>query len=127
VSDVQQTKEGATTESTDSGVATIVMTAKTTKVADLGMGRPLGGRFTPDGKTLYICDAVLGLLRITNPRQYPTSKVELVAHQFQDTDGTISKIHYANDLAIGSKSGKVYFTDCTYAESIHCIQQTTKY
>lgn len=91
-----------------------IMTAKATQVVDLGMGRPLGGRFTSDGKTLYVCDAALGLLRITNPHQFPNkSKVELVAHQFTDKNGIISKIHYANDIAIGSKSGKVYFTDST--------------
>ena len=94
-----------------------IMTAKATPVVDLGMGRPLGGRFTPDGKTLYVCDAALGLLRISHPHQFPKSKVELVAHQFTDDNGTVSKIHYANDLAIGSKSGKVYFTDCTYFSS----------
>lgn len=103
----------------DHGTEAKIMTAKATKVVDLGMGRPLGGRFTPDGKTLYVCDAALGLLRITNPHQFPKSKVELVAHQFTVNDNNnnrtvVSKIHYANDLAIGSKTGKVYFTDCKY-------------
>jgi len=92
-----------------------VMTAKATKVVDLGMGRPLGGRFTSDGKTLYVADAMLGLLRIDHPHQYPKTKVEIAASQVMDEDdGKMTQILYANDVAIGPKSGKVYFTDCEY-------------
>lgn len=115
------TIEPETVDANETPTTATILTAKATKVVDLGMGRPLGGRFTPDGETLYVCDAALGLLRITNPHQFPKAKVELVAHQFTMNDNTassnrtvVSKIHYANDLAIGSKSGKVYFTDCTY-------------
>jgi DNA-binding beta-propeller fold protein YncE len=92
---------------------TTIVTAKATKVVDLGMGRPLGGKFTPDGKTIYIADAFLGLIRVVNPHDFPKSKVELVASQVLD-NGTMTRIINANDVAIGPKTGKVYFTDGTY-------------
>ncbi|CAB9525415.1 STRICTOSIDINE SYNTHASE-LIKE [Seminavis robusta] len=94
----------------DDGATTKIVTAKTTKVANLGTGRPMGARFTSDGKTLYIADALLGLLRIVNPHDYPKSKVEIVANQVTDGNNT-TKILHANDVIIGPRSGKVYFTD----------------
>lgn len=86
--------------------------AKFELVKDLGSGRPLGGRFTPDGETLYIADAIQGLTRLRNPGD-PASKVELVASKITPSmsKGTPSAINLANDLAISAKTGKVYFTD----------------
>lgn len=77
------------------------MTAKVTKVAELGFGRPLGGRFDNDG-TLYIADAHLGLTRLKHPIH--ENKVELVASRVFD-NGEYSQILYANDLVIGPKTG----------------------
>ena len=76
------------------------MTAKVTTVAQLGFGRPLGGRFDKDG-TLYIADAHLGLTRLKHPIQ--ENKVEIVASRV----GEYSQILYANDLVIGPKTGKL--------------------
>lgn len=106
---------------------TIIITAKATLVKDLGPGRPLGAKFTADGSTLYIADAVLGLLRLRNPHD-PRSKVEIVAstvssmnddttttnHNKNNIGGQQSnRILFANDLTIGPVTGKVYFTDAS--------------
>lgn len=91
--------------------------AKSQVVADLGVGRPLGGCFTANN-TLYIADAHLGLIRLKNS---PTAKVELVASRVMD-QGRWSQILYANDVVVGPKSGKVYFTDCKWLG----IQNTRK-
>jgi hypothetical protein len=71
----------------------------------------LGGKFAADG-TLYIADAHLGLLRVPHPIS-EHSKVELVASRVQDSVGNYSQILYCNDVAVGPKSNKVYFTDST--------------
>lgn len=84
-----------------------------TIVADLGTGRPLGGKFTPKGNTLYICDAVLGLTRIRDVKDLRKSKLEIVTRTVVDSNGTVSPILYADDVVIGPKTGKVYFTDAT--------------
>ena len=90
----------------------VTVTAKVSLVHSLGMGRPLGGRFTMDGKTLYVADAHLGLTRLRHFQDHK-SKVELVTDTAVDADGNVSQILYANDVAIGPKTGKVYFTDST--------------
>ena len=94
----------------------ITITATSTVVADLGMGRPLGGRFDAHG-TLYLADAHLGLTRLKNPGSAAagssSSKVELVASRVFD-EGKWTQIMYANDVAIGPTTGLVYFTDCKY-------------
>lgn len=77
-------------------------------VADLGMGRPLGGCFT-NNNTLYIADAHLGLTRLSSPG----AKVELVASRVMD-QGQWTQILYANDVVVGPKTGRVYFTDCKW-------------
>ncbi len=82
--------------------------AKSHVIADLGVGRPLGGCFTADN-TLYIADAHLGLIRLRDP----TAKVELVASRVMD-QGQWSQILYANDVVVGPKTGRVYFTDCKW-------------
>ena len=88
-----------------------IFRAKPTVVADLGMGRPLGGCFAADN-TLYIADAHLGLIRLKNTQ----SKVELVASRVFD-QGNWSQILYANDVVVGPKTGLVYFTDCKLKSS----------
>jgi len=89
------------------------LTAKVTLVVrDLGGGRPLGARFTRDGEYLYIADAHLGLTRIRNPKNDPHAKVEIVASKVHVPEtGEWSQIRYSNDVSIGPKTGKVYFTD----------------
>jgi sugar lactone lactonase YvrE len=84
-----------------------------TVVADLGMGRPLGGKFTPKGNTLYICDSILGLTRIRDVKDVRKSKLEIVTRTAIDHNGTVTPIEYADDVVIGPKTGKVYFTDAT--------------
>jgi hypothetical protein len=88
----------------------ITSTAIVSVVADLGVGRPLGGKFSK-GNTLYIADAHLGLTRLRNPGS--GSKVELVASRVFD-EGRWTQILYANDVVIGPKTGLVYFTDCKW-------------
>ncbi|GKZ00314.1 hypothetical protein MPSEU_000984300 [Mayamaea pseudoterrestris] len=99
----------------DSNDATRV-TAKATDLHSLGAGRPLGGAFTADGKTLYVADAVLGLTRLHNPTD-PKAKVELVVDTIatKNTNGTLvhERLWYVDDVCIGPKSGNVYFTDAT--------------
>mmetsp|Transcript_8156 Transcript_8156/g.17625 ORF Transcript_8156/g.17625 Transcript_8156/m.17625 type:complete len:461 (-) Transcript_8156:201-1583(-) len=96
-----------------------ILTAKTTEVADLGMGRPLGGQFDKRGECLYYADAIVGLARICNlppPHEAassPKANVELLASRVQLSDGTYSPIHYADDVAIGPKTGHVYFSDAS--------------
>jgi sugar lactone lactonase YvrE len=87
------------------------VTAKVNFVKDLGIGRPLGGKFSPDGQTLYIADAILGLTRLKNPHD-PASKVELVSNAVMD-DGVMTPILYADDVDIGPISGKVFFSDAS--------------
>jgi sugar lactone lactonase YvrE len=94
-------------ESQEDGL-TILATA--IEIKDLGMGRPLGGAFAPDG-TLYIADTLLGLIRLKNPLD-PRSKVELVASRIK-INGTWSQILFCDDLSIGPKTGKVYFSDAS--------------
>lgn len=86
-------------------------TAKVTVVADLGPGRALGASFAPDGSTLYIADSVLGLTRLVNPFD-PKSKVELIASSVMD-GGVSTPIRFADDVVVGPKTGKVYFTDAS--------------
>lgn len=93
-------------EDQDDGVT---IHATVVEVKDLGMGSPLGGKFSADG-TLYIADTLLGLIRIVDPEN-PASKVELVASRVK-VDGQWSPILYADDVTIG-KSGKVYFSDAS--------------
>jgi sugar lactone lactonase YvrE len=80
-----------------------------TEIMDLGIGRPLGAKFSPDG-TLYIADSILGLVRVKYPER-AGAKVELVASRVR-VDGHWSPINYADDVVVG-KSGKVYFSDAT--------------
>ena len=90
-----------------------LVTAQTAIVKDLGNGRVLGGSFTSDGKTLYMADEVFGLTRIKDIHD-PLSKVEIVVSSVLDEKtGHLSKLYYTDDLCIGPKTQKVYFTDAT--------------
>lgn len=88
-----------------------IKTAKVTEVADLGIGRPLGGKFD-SGSCLYFADVLKGLCRICLD-QKPKPVVELVASRCQLEDGTWSDVTYADDVDIGPKTGHVYFSDAT--------------
>lgn len=91
-----------------------ILTAKATEVADLGMGRPLGGKFDKDGKCLYYADVILGLARICNlSSNKPNNNVELLASRVKLEDGSWSPINYADDVDIGPKTGHVYFSDAS--------------
>jgi sugar lactone lactonase YvrE len=134
-------------ESSESSPGPIANTAYTspTVVADLGRGRPLGGAFTKDGSTLYIADAINGLLRVKfldddksnnknskkiRVQQPPSAKqktqVEIISSRVSssavaDTDEATcsdgpkqsSLYGFANDVAIGPVTGRVFFTDST--------------
>ena len=91
-----------------------VLTAKLTVVREsLGNGRPLGGRFASDG-TLYIADAILGLTRIPkNVLDEKKHKLEIVTTHAVDAEGGRHKMNFMDDVTIGPKSGKVYFTDAS--------------
>jgi sugar lactone lactonase YvrE len=89
----------------------VTITAKADVVKDLGAGRPLGAKFTMDGKTLYIADTLLGLTRVQNVKD-PTSKVEIVASGVMD-GGRMSKFLYTDDVCVGPKTGKIYFSDAS--------------
>ena len=103
-----------------------ILTAKTTEVADLGMGRPLGGKFDKNG-CLYFADSLLGLARICNVQQQQStngtsidnrkSNVELVASRVKLDDGSWSPINYADDVDIGPQTGHVYFSDASDVKS----------
>lgn len=86
------------------------LTAETTEVAHLGLGRPLGAKFDAHGN-LYVADAIMGLIRVSFPEEKEQPKVELLASRVQLTDGTWSPILFADDVVIGPKTGYVYFTD----------------
>lgn len=88
----------------------VTILATTIEIMSLGVGRPLGGSFTRDG-TLYIADTLLGLIRVKNPLD-PNAKVELVASRVK-VDGMWSPILFCDDVAVGPKTGKVYFSDAT--------------
>jgi len=87
-------------------------TAKTTLVKAVGAGRPLGAAFS--GDTLYMADTVMGLTRIQNVHD-PKSKVQVVATRAMD-DEEETRIVFADDVAIGPKTGNVYFSDGTFHE-----------
>ena len=98
---------------------TPIQNVDTTLVVNLGPGRPLGGKFTYDGKTLYIADTLLGLVRVQNVENKKSqSKVEIVASSVVDKEGNESRILYANDVDIGPVTGHVYFTDCKLSKII---------
>mmetsp|Transcript_13631 Transcript_13631/g.22404 ORF Transcript_13631/g.22404 Transcript_13631/m.22404 type:complete len:425 (-) Transcript_13631:1622-2896(-) len=89
-----------------------IMTAKVTEVADLGIGRPLGGKFDSNNNCLYFADVLKGLCRICLDHK-PKPVVELLASRFQLQDGSWSDVTYADDVDIGPRTGHVYFSDAT--------------
>jgi Strictosidine synthase len=75
----------------------------------------------PPVETLYIADTLLGLTRIRNIHD-PTSKLEIVVRSVDlahfDGNATTTTISsspmvYADDVAIGPRTGRVYFTDAS--------------
>ena len=78
-----------------------IMTAKTTEVADLGVGRPLGGKFDKNNNCLYYADALLGLARICNISQSSSTKAypEIVAARVKLSSGEWSPINFAGKSA----------------------------
>jgi len=88
-----------------------ILTARTTEVAHLGPGRPLGGKFD-SRNCLYYASVMLGLARLCDPAS-PTSKVELLASRVRSDDGSWSPILYADDVDIGPRTGHVYFSDAS--------------
>jgi len=88
-----------------------ILTARVTVAANLGHGEAVSGKFTKDGKTLYITDPILGLCRIRNFHDPAHRKLELVADKVIDKDGNMTRILFADDVVIGPKSGKIYFSD----------------
>ena len=88
---------------------------------DLGIGRPLGGRIHQN--TLYITDAVLGVTQLQQFDRPESSTVELLTNQVsvlkkvqkRDTFYTpvTSPLVFANSLAVGPVTHKIYFTDST--------------
>jgi hypothetical protein len=93
-------------------ITNAIITATVTTVANLGVGRPLGGKFDADNN-LYIADAHLGLTRLRDPRNTSNNnKVELVASRVFD-EGKWTQLLYVNDVCVGPKSGMIYFTDST--------------
>ena len=88
------------------------VTAKVTQVADLGIGRPLGGKFD-NGSCLYYADVLKGLCRICLDKK-PKPVVEIIASRFKLEDGsTYSDVTFADDVEIGPRTGHVYFSDAT--------------
>lgn len=87
---------------------------------NLGIGRPLGGRF--HANTLYIADAVLGLTQLKNVDN-PDSFVELLTNQVTvlkkstKRNATYAQVNspllFVNSVAVGPVTKKIYFTDST--------------
>ena len=121
------------TETTNEISQNNILRATTTLVADLGVGRPLGGAFVPksarnknkgnkdskeNNSVLYVADTLLGLIRVSNI-QFPISTasipiVELIhSSVVNKRTNERSRILYANDVDIGPITGHVYFTDST--------------
>lgn len=96
----------------DDPVDSMIISAKAEVVVDLGVGRPLGGKFASDG-SLYIADTLLGLTRVTFPKiegKGAKPVVELVSSRVTSDK---SKILYADDVDIGPKTGFIYFSDAS--------------
>lgn len=90
-------------------------------VANLGLGRPLGGKFcihnNKEGnrKMLYFADSVMGLGRIDLEKNHP--KVEIVAtHVFHK--GKNIPLHFVDDVDIGGKTGHIYFSSATQIQNV---------
>ncbi|GAX14827.1 hypothetical protein FisN_29Lh033 [Fistulifera solaris] len=115
----QKKKNKKNKEKIDSSSTSSNTTVDSRIVQELGIGRPLGGRYTSHEHTLYIADAVLGLTRLrhyddNNKRK---SRVELIANTVTVlTEKGIpyeSPLRYVNAVAVGPQTGNIYFTDST--------------
>jgi hypothetical protein len=88
-------------------------------------GRPLGADFaaaesTDDTDVLYVADALKGLLRVSIPKKQPAppeqAVVEVVSTRTSVAGGGLPAGHhilYADDVAVGPKTGHVYFSDAS--------------
>lgn len=86
----------------------------TTQVASLGAGVPLGGSFDDRGR-LYVADGVLGLTRIDPKATSKPPTLEILASRVRrKRTGEWSPIRFADDVVVGPKTGKVYFTDASH-------------
>lgn len=104
----------SSSSSTPSSAMIVTYIAETVEIADLGVGRPLGGAFDSTGSYVYVADAILGLIGVQMPKtKKQKAIVELLASKVQLNDGTWSSIVFADDVAIGPKTGLVYFTDAS--------------
>lgn len=75
-----------------------------TRIAHLGAGRPLGSHVSPDGRSLIVCVAGLGLVSLDRA----TRAVTILASA--DTNGV--PILYANDLDVSPRDhSTIIFTD----------------
>lgn len=88
-----------------------ILKADVNEVAYLGVGRPLGAQFAKDG-SLIVADVILGLLKVSFPKNREPV-VEVLATRVKLSDGTWSRIIFADDVAIGPKTGIIYFSDAT--------------
>lgn len=127
VEDVRGDDDGSSSNATTA-------TADVTAIRRLGRGRVLSGRFADDG-TLWMADAVLGLTRLRDPSD-PRSKVELVADAVVVVDNTDddakdedtsrpSPLRFVDDLDIGPRTGRIYFTDATDVEATRPVAGRT--
>lgn len=71
----------------------------------IGPGRPLGVHVLENGKDVLVCDSLKGLIQVNLKERSITILANIV------NDGRV--INYANDLDVGTASGKVYFTSST--------------
>jgi hypothetical protein len=117
----------------DTTANSTILPATCRMVQDLGNGRPLGGAFDRTGKYLYMADAILGLTRTVVAPTGPTHPIVEVLVSSVPEHGRSSSpsIRYCDDVAVGPKSGRIYFTDATtiapdrvfYGENVQPPQQ----
>ena len=74
-------------------------------------GRPLGVAVTPDGASLLIADAYLGILEMAL-RGERRGALSVVATHYIDTDGERRSLKLPNSIQVGA-SGALYFTHTT--------------
>jgi len=74
-------------------------------------GRPLGVAVTPDGASLLIADAYLGILEMAL-RGARRGALSVVATHYIDTDGERRALKLSNSIQVGA-SGVLYFTHTT--------------
>ena len=76
--------------------------------AYVGPGRPLGFHVLHDGKTVIICNALIGLMSL----DLDTKHLSVLSNGYT-TRGKHVPLSYANDLDIDEERSALYFTDST--------------